>query len=111
MTPECWGQYALENKDCISSVGADRLYTVSQVYRPPARTVRSRSDGIPQSGAYGSLHKVGIPSSGVQRVKDNELTAVDMLEMLHNVDLVPVSPPCWEQTGWRKCIRTRLHFG
>ena len=68
MTPECWGQYALENKDCIPSAGADRLYTVSQVYRLPARTVRSRSDGIPQSGAYGSLRKVGIPSSGVQRV-------------------------------------------
>ena len=69
MTPECWGQYALENKDCIPSAGADRLYTVSQVYRLPARTVTSRSDGIPQSGAYGSLRKVGIPSSGVQRVK------------------------------------------
>ena len=69
MTLECWGQYALENKDCIPSVGANRLYTVSQVYRLPERTVTSRSDGIPQSGAYGSLRKVGIPSSGVQRVK------------------------------------------
>ena len=68
MTPECWGLYAFENKDCIPSAGADGRCTLSQVYRLPARTVTSHSDGIPQSGAYGSLRKVGIPSSGVQRV-------------------------------------------
>ena len=44
MTPECWGLYALENKDCIPSSGADRLYTVPLVYRLPARAVTSRSD-------------------------------------------------------------------
>ena len=66
MTPECWGLYALENKDCIPSSGADRLYTVPQVYRLPTR--------IPQSGGVGNLHKVGIPSSGVQRVKRETTT-------------------------------------
>ena len=70
MTPECWGLYALENKDCIPSAGADGLCKLSQVYRQPARTATSSSDGIQQSGAYESLRKVGIPSSGVQRVKD-----------------------------------------
>ena len=74
MTPESWGLYALENKDCIPSSGADRLYTVPQVYRLPTRAVTSRSDGIPQSGGVGNLHKVGIPSSGVQRVKRETTT-------------------------------------
>ena len=55
MTPECWGLYALENKDCILSAGADRLYTVPQVYRLPARAVTSRLDGIPQSGGVGKF--------------------------------------------------------
>ena len=55
MTPECWGLYALENKDCIPSAGADRLYTVPQVYRLPARAVTSHLDGIPQSGGAGKF--------------------------------------------------------
>ena len=49
------GLYALENKDCIPSTGADRLYTVPQVYRLPARAVTSRLDGIPQSGGVGKF--------------------------------------------------------
>ena len=55
MTPECWGQYALENKDCIPSSGGWWLYTVPQVYRLLARAVTNRADSIPHSGGVGKF--------------------------------------------------------
>ena len=55
MTQECWGQYAVENRDCIPSDGANGLGTVSMVYRRLARLVRSRLDGIPQFGGVGTF--------------------------------------------------------
>ena len=55
MTPECWGQYALENKVCIPSSGGWRLYTVPQIYRLLVRAVTYRADGIPPSGGVGKF--------------------------------------------------------
>ena len=95
MTPECWGQYVLENRDCIPSDGANGLGTVSMVYRRPARLLRSSSDGIPQVGAYGSLHKVGIPSSGVQRVN-----------ILFEIKLVVVKQNNIKIAGKQTCLLT-----